>query len=243
MKAQLNLETLEARDTPAAITLAGSTLRIDGSGYNDTVQVRFDDRGTWWWWDDQLNVTLTNNGGDNLYSTVNAGSANFIQFFGGDGNDRFTNFTGHSSEAHGGNGDDRLFGGHSRDYLYGEEGNDTLQGMSGDDNLYGGNGHDTVDGGFDNDYVSGDAGNDILLGGWGSDLVTGGAGDDNVNGDTADNYYINHSDGSTDTLYGDGGNDIFVQYHRRNWWGGWTDEDRPMDVGNGMDTIVHVNVW
>ncbi len=242
MKRLLNLEALEARDTPAAISLQGSVIRIDGSAYNDDAYVSVDTRGTPWGWDDQVNVSL-NAGGIPLAATFNAGNVSSILFLGYDGNDSFVNNTGYRSTAYGGNGDDFFDAGGNTDNLYGQDGNDTIRGEGGNDNLYGGNGNDYLSGDAGDDYVSGEAGNDILLGGVGSDLLTGGAGDDNVNGDTAENYYANRSDGSRDTLYGDGGNDIFVQYHRRNWWGGWTDEDSLMDVGNGTDTIVHVNVW
>src|SRR5262245_34386750 len=65
MKRLLKLEALETRDTPTAITLVGSTLQIDGSAYNDSANVSYDDRGTWWWpWDDQIHAILTNNGGE-----------------------------------------------------------------------------------------------------------------------------------------------------------------------------------
>src|SRR5262249_59899028 len=67
MKTQLNLEALEARDTPSTITLEGSTIVIRGSSYNDTTYVTYDDRGTWWWvYDDQIRATLTNNVGEHL---------------------------------------------------------------------------------------------------------------------------------------------------------------------------------
>jgi Ca2+-binding RTX toxin-like protein len=232
MKRLLNLDVLEAKDTPSSITLDGSIVNINASVYGDTVHVSFDDRGTWWTpFDDQLNISLTN-ASETLHSTVNAMSVTEIVFRGYDGNDSFTNATGHRSTAYGGNGDDALVGGSSDDFLFGDGGNDWLQGNGGNDNLYGGFGNDTLSGDGGNDYLSGQWGHDTLYGGWDTDLLTGGADNDYLDGG---------NDGANDTLYGDGGYDTMVQYHRRVFWW-WSNEETLADLNSGMDTVIHVYV-
>jgi Ca2+-binding RTX toxin-like protein len=231
LKKLLNLEVLEARDNPSTIVLDGSTLFINASNSADSVQASYDTRGTWWTSDDQINVTLSNSG-EYIESSFVASSVAHIALYAHDGNDYFVNASRRVSTAYGGNGDDTLVGGDLTDHFFGQNGNDALVGSKGDDNLYGGEGHDWISGDDGNDYLSGEAGYDSLNGGFGSDLLTGG-----LDGD----YLDGGNDNTNDILYGDGGNDTFVQYHRRVWWW-WTNEESLMDVGNGADVIQHVYV-
>jgi Ca2+-binding RTX toxin-like protein len=232
MKRSLNLEALETKDTPSAVTMVGSTLHVEGSPYADTVQVNYDDRGTWWNpFDDQLNVRLTN-GYEVIQSSVNALGVSGIGFAGNDGNDTFVNNTGRPAFADGGNGDDVLIGGTGDDYLFGDAGNDWIRGNGGNDNLYGGAGNDTLLGDAGGDYLSGEAGNDALYGGVDADRLSGGADNDYLDGG---------NDGVTDTLYGDGGNDTMVQYHYRVYFW-WSNEDTPADYNSSVDTFAHVYI-
>jgi Ca2+-binding RTX toxin-like protein len=232
MNRPLNLTVLEARDNPSSITLVGSTLQINASSYPDTAQVVYDDRGTWWSpVDDTLNVSLTNPY-ETLQSTVSVMSVNDIAFQGYDGNDTFANYTGYRSTAYGGSGDDALVGGNGDDYLVGDAGHDWIKGNGGNDVLYGVSGNDTLMGDAGADYLSGQSGHDTLYGGLDADLLTGGADNDYLDGG---------NDGVTDTLYGDGGYDTVVQYHRKVFWW-WTNEESLPDFNSTQDTMIHVYV-
>ena len=232
MNRLLNLEALEAKDNPSSITLVGSTLQIDASSYSDTVQVNFDDRGTWWNpLDDQINVRLTNST-ETLQSTASALSVSAIAFNGYDGNDSFTNNTAVRAYAYGGNGDDTLVGGAGDDVLVGDAGNDWIRGNGGNDNINGASGNDTLMGDAGDDYLSGQSGNDALYGGQGADLLTGGADNDYLDGG---------NDGTTDTVYGDGGYDTMVQYHHHVFWW-WNNEENLADFNSATDTMIHVYV-
>jgi Ca2+-binding RTX toxin-like protein len=232
MKRQLRLQELEGRDVPSAVIFNGSDFQITGSALADTVVVSYDG-GAWWTpFDDQIKVSLTNSG-ETIQASANFWSVGRIVFDGLDGADDFRNNTDVNTSARGGEGDDTLVGGGGRDYLFGEGGRDTLDGMRGDDTLYGGIDNDVLRGGDGSDYLAGEDGADRLFGNWGADLLTGGAGDDSLDGGP---------DGSADTLWGDGGADTFVQYHRRTWFGSWTNDANLMDVQPGLDTVSHTYI-
>ena len=92
---------------------------------------------------------------------------------------------------------DTLFGGATDDVIVGLGGNDGLFGGAGGDTLFGGDRNDYVYGGQGPDTLFGDAGNDTLFDGSDVDSLFGGAGDDT----------LFHEEGSSDELYGAGGND------------------------------------
>ena len=134
--------------------------------------------------------------------------------WGADGNDTLTGGAGHDTLY----GDDRFFG-FGNDTLTGGAGNDYLAGGGGDDMLTGGSGNDEIYGDDDSDFSFG---NDTLIGGVGNDYLHGGAGDDTLTGGAGyDTLY-------GDSLYGPGGDDIFVL----NLDGGENDLDRVLNFGN-----------
>ncbi|MCO6456614.1 MAG: hypothetical protein J5I93_15050 [Pirellulaceae bacterium] len=147
-----------------------------------------------------------------LYSRVQVRG---IVFFGGDGDDRFTNDTFIASEAHGGYGADQLLGGDGDDRLYGGPGNDLIEGRAGADLLGGGDGDDTLRGGdgpdqlfgeWGHDLLHGDAGDDRLFGYDGNDQLWGGSGNDFLFGDN-DQDTIDGGAGD-DYVFGGAGDDI-----------------------------------
>lgn len=104
---------------------------------------------------------INGGGGDDVLTVSNIGVANgvqFIQFTGGDGNDRLnTNNVSANIDASGGNGND---------FLFSSNGNDTLLGNGGSDVLSGGNGNDRIQGAA----IGGGQGEiDVLIGGAGVD--------------------------------------------------------------------------
>jgi hypothetical protein len=87
-----------------------------------------------------------------------------INFYGGNGHDRFVNHTGINSAAWGYGGNDTLVGGAGNDYLDGGIGHDRVNGRGGTDNLLGGAGDDviiSIDGGT-TDYIDPWTGRDVI---------------------------------------------------------------------------------
>ena len=117
---------------------------------------------------------------------------------------------------YGDGGNDTLIGGAGSDLIEGGLGNDLVQGDGGatetgkkyEDTLYGGEGNDTVGGGLGNDYVSGGLGDDELRGDEGNDFLTGGRGADSLWGGADNDYLFDEGGAETNTLRGDGGNDV-----------------------------------
>jgi Ca2+-binding RTX toxin-like protein len=137
-------------------------------------------------------VRIGGPGNDTLIGTVDDdrldGRAGNDRLFGRDGADTML----------GGTGNDRADGEGGNDFIQGEIGNDTLNGNAGRDLIYGGVGFDQVNGGDGNDTLFGNGiggGNDFN-----TDVVSGGGGADRIFGD----------DGSSDTIYGDAGDDIIT---------------------------------
>jgi Ca2+-binding RTX toxin-like protein len=215
------------------VTAEGHVLIIRGSDLNDTVQVTFDDRGTWWdSGDDQVRVYL-HNGRETISVGINhqqgwLSTIDQIHFEGGAGNDSFTNSTFIRTHAAGGTGNDTLYGGTGNDTLNGDEGADSLWGSSGDDTL---NGHGYVgyiwnDRGFEygqgddnaSDSLLGGSGNDAVNGMGGDDSLSGGSGQDHVYGGSGHDYLDGGADGTVDYLRGGSGNDRFVQNWSHSWF-------------------------
>lgn len=141
------------------------------------------------------------------------GSAGFVRFEGGAGDDILTAGTVGSVMA-GGAGNDRiagglgadsLNGGEGDDWLTGGEGVDTLADGAGNDTLYGGGGAEWVAATVGNDWVYGDEGNDTLDGGIGNDRLFGGIGADRLAGGEGDDW-LEGGDGD-DSLFDGAGND------------------------------------
>jgi Ca2+-binding RTX toxin-like protein len=101
-------------------------------------------------------------GGDDVLTVSNLGVASgvgFIQFTGGDGNDRLnTNNVTPNIDSSGGNGNDVLNGGNGNDSLSGDRGNDVI---------VGGNGNDLIKGAESGNLGRGEI--DVLVGGAGRD--------------------------------------------------------------------------
>lgn len=239
------LESLEARQVLSGIGSCSidfdplsQMVAIWGSQSNDTATVTIKSG--------QVDVAFTC-GSTSLSKRFAA--ASHIEFWGGDGTNKFTNKTTIPSSAYGGTGADTFYGGSASDYLWGgpgadvlkgyagddelegAEGNDKLYGGAGDDNLYGGagkdyvygeDGNDYLDGGWtaESDYLYGHAGNDRLYGGPGGDRLYGGSGNDKLFG--GDGY---------DYLYGEVGSDFL-------------DDGSGTEYNNkGSDTDVDYNAY
>ena len=125
--------------------------------------------------------------------------------FGGPGNDRVHGQTG-DDILDAGPGDDTIEGGDGRDIDLGGDGNDRMQGENGDDWLFGGAGQDILEGNAGRDFLSGGTGNDLLAGHDSNDVLLGGPDDGRVS--VVDGAVTGLVQG--DTLYGDGGGDLFV---------------------------------
>jgi Ca2+-binding RTX toxin-like protein len=89
-------------------------------------------------------------------------SANYVWFYGGDGNDVLYGSV-YDDLLDGGPGNDALFGNHGDDTLYGDAGNDRLFGESGSDWFWGGDDNDRLVGGSGLDHLRGGRGTDYLF--------------------------------------------------------------------------------
>jgi Ca2+-binding RTX toxin-like protein len=131
--------------------------------------------------------------------------------FGDDGNDVIT-AAPHPHmpviEAHGDDGNDRLYGGPNHDRLFGGRGRDYLEDTLGDDFLEGGEGNDTLNGGKGDDVLWGGEGDDRLKGESGDDLLRGGAGRDYLLGSQGDDILLGEEDG--DRLLGFAGHNLLI---------------------------------
>jgi hypothetical protein len=165
---KLGLETLEAREVPAVVSVQNLANQIlvtaDNNGSNVTISrpnmasaLKITDNQTGHTWTFNLNsfldlkkvVFLGGSGADHV-SAANAWQR--VNLNGNGGNDVLT----------GGALNDRLDGGSGNDYLRGGGSNDALYGRGGFDNLYGGDGSDFLDGGGQSgDYLTGNAGYDF----------------------------------------------------------------------------------
>lgn len=206
-----HFETLEQRRVLSAnqivLDTAASMIRIEGSAIGDAATVSITS-------DNFIRVQLETADGY-FQSTFSRSAVSAIYFSGGDGNDRFQNFTDLAAVAYGGAGDDVLTGGIAADLLSGGQGDDALTGGEGNDLLDGGDGHDWLSGWFGDDTLRGGAGDDFLVGGAGDDSLSGGEGSDQLLGEEGD-----------DTLDGGGGNDeLFGGLDDDRLFGG-TGEDR-----------------
>ena len=212
--AALSTEQLEARDTPSAVELLGSTLQITGTDYTDRVSVYIPTSGPS---AGKLVVADTTGTGPVLVGITefNPSDVTGINFFGYAGDDQFTlgSVGGRVIPvyAFGGDGNDTLTAGSGADYLFGDGGNDKLVGGYGRDYLVGGAGDDELRGDGGSDYLNGGDGNDSIFGGYPdlsgpglivideNDEIRGGNGNDVINGELG-----------SDTIYGDGGDDVLI---------------------------------
>ncbi|MBU2168432.1 MAG: hypothetical protein KKF88_11405 [Alphaproteobacteria bacterium] len=97
-------------------------------------------------------------------------------------------------------GNDVWTGGAGGERYFAEAGDDLADGAGGDDELFGAEGNDTLNGGDGDDYLVGEEGSDTLRGGDGDDTLY-----------AAFHRNTSRTDaGSTNRLFGEGGNDILV---------------------------------
>jgi Ca2+-binding RTX toxin-like protein len=246
--ARLHFEGLEQRRLLAADQIqfdsATSSVLIYGSSVQDIATVAVDAKA-------DVHVQLKTE--DGAYTIIFPGaSVAAVKFFGGDGDDEFSNFTVLPSEAWGDEGDDvltggpgadrlgggpgadRLVGGIGDDELRGESGNDELIGLAGNDWLVGGDDDDQVFGGDGNDLLKGNDGNDKLAGENGDDGLWGGAGNDELIGALGIDYLVGGE--GDDSVRGDAGNDRAYGGDGNDWMSGWIGNDE-LDGGTGDDQI------
>jgi Ca2+-binding RTX toxin-like protein len=206
-------------------------VEVDGSDYDDHITVTS-------FRADRTSVTLTLEkwmGTTRLSSqavTLNSPAfhvIDYVDIYGGNGNNQIVNQTSLSMSAHGGAGNDLIEVGTTGSYVDGGGGDDTIIGGAGNDYLVGGAGNDYIRGGAGDDYIAGEEGSDLLYGddgndtiygdntfvldtgnviqgGNGDDKLFGGDGDDTIDGDAGNDIIYGML--GNDTLRGDDGNDI-----------------------------------
>jgi hypothetical protein len=198
-KSELAVETLEAREVPAASVTQWGELVVDGTWGRDNAVVNrvtlYDSYGLVQIPRDYYRVTMNGQTQDFVASAVHSGR---VYFYGYGGDDYFcNNVAALQTIAYGHDGNDTLWGDGGSDWLFGEGGNDRLYGYTGNDWIFGGTGNDTLSGGTGNDAMYGEDNDDLLYGGTGSDSLRGGNGNDQLYGE-----------GDYDYLYGEGDNDF-----------------------------------
>lgn len=193
-KRQSHMEMLESRNLMAAgdVFLTGpwwnQTLKIEGSGLNDTTHVIQSGSNVHVkhcsYWQSPWGASYP---ACQEQDFSNWGQITKIEYTGGDGDDYFSaSSTDIPVEAHGGAGNDIIYGSQAEDQIYGDIGNDWLFSLGGSDELYGGTGNTFLDELFsaigiaDNDYLSGGSGDDLLNGGYGNNTISGGSNYDSV---------------------------------------------------------------
>ena len=193
--ARLAVETLEAREVPAAFTFANGVFTINMAEVANR----------------NIVVTTNNNGEIRLNGQVRPidGAPNGVNALAvtqivvnGSAQGDVINLAGV---------DNRKFGDlNGRVDIYGRGGNDTIYGTQFDDRIWAGAGNDKVVGGGGHDRIWGDAGHDTLWGDGSSNDWDWRGGNDRIDGGEGND--ILHGNGGDDLLIGSGGKDTF--------WGG-----------------------
>ena len=215
------------RSGPIVTTPDATSLNVGAVAGNDTLEGGLG------------NDVIDGGGGTDTASYANASGAVTVQLFnsgngassGADGNDSLSGIENLTGSAY----SDLLIGNVLANVLGGGDGHDSLRGNGGDDTLYGGAGDDLLYGNAGNDYMDGGAGYDRV--GYFSGATIGvqvdlnivGAQDTGQGVDTLVN--VEHVTGTSfaDTLIGDGGN---------NWLGGQSDGTADTISGNGGDDLI-----
>lgn len=181
-------------------------------------------------------------------------------FYGGDLNDKITNY-GRGVQVYGGKGDDTLINANGdQSYFYGEDGNDKIIVDFSTDNVFGGNGDDEITINARCLVAFGDAGNDIFNINYGNmtisdtdgnnifninssgNNITGGAGDDSfyvtgsnntvIQGGAGDDFFEISGD-SNKVMGGNGDNYYVVGGNTNTIQGGPNNNDLIIDTGIG----------
>jgi Ca2+-binding RTX toxin-like protein len=199
-------------------------IRIDGDNSDDRVTAHIEHNDQTIFHDDSVVVTRTDGKGNVERETFRLfgkwplvgywPTFEHIEFYAGNGTNRFDNQTYIRSRAYGGNGADSFYGSSPSDGPFYTSGSDSLYGYGGDDVLDGRGGDDVLQGDSiletGNDELRGGAGNDYLYGGLGHDLLYGQAGDDFLSDLVISGAYS--SEGGNDWLYGGAGADRLFGY-------------------------------
>jgi Ca2+-binding RTX toxin-like protein len=185
MKTQLRVQSLEAREVPAAFASFNAatgalTVTIDGNvttGQHATITenrgfVQLNGQralanGRPVFSQDVRSITVNGSAFDNTISLTDVSTRGFRNLDG-----RIT--------LHGGGGNDAISGSQFSDTICAGAGNDRVFGNAGNDCICGDTGNDRLDGGAGNDTLDGGAGDDVLIGGLGRDVFYGGSGFDLV---------------------------------------------------------------
>jgi hypothetical protein len=213
----LRVDPLEDRRMLDATMDPYGNLRIDGTPYNDVVQVTSPN---------PYRIDVSFNGTVRYFGAPIPGR---ILFLGGEGYDAFDSDVNGEVIAYGGPGNDELMGGPGVNRLYGEDGNDALNPEGSAHNLIGlegmgVNGPTVADGGIGNDTVQGGSSSDTLTGGGGDDVLYGWSGSDVLMGDDGNDVLYGH-DGN-DSLYGGTGMDFLYGGRLNDYLDGGRDKDR-----------------
>ena len=190
------MESIESRQLMSGgpfqtVTLDGTILKVEGSFYEDIIQVQGDSS--------QIAVT-----GDPLHQVFNASAVTRVVIHGNEGNDRISvqGTVTELIEIYGDSGNDNIWGGLRNDTLEGGAGNDAIEGWSGNDRIKGDAGNDVLYGQSGHDTIFGGAGNDKMYGGTGNDYIAGEAGADSMYGGSGNDLLFAKNDGSRDLVDG-----------------------------------------
>ena len=192
---EAGVEGLEGRrvlnGSGALIFLSGTTIEVYGSNNGDTGVVAMKNGA--------VDVSVSNARGrdDVQFSASQVGA---IEYFGGNGNNNFTNDTPLTGYLYGGSGNNVLTGGSGSDYLFAtSSGTNVLDAGAGSEVLEAfGAGNNTLNGGSGYDTMITFAGNNHVVGGSGSDFIVALGGQNTIDGGPG--YSIVYSFSSTDVV-------------------------------------------
>lgn len=164
--------------------LTNGVVTVQGTDYNDKVDVTVDKKGTESTADDRVLIVLNTPSStlaETRYREVAAPQLKKIVFYGRASNDTFINRSVAASHVLAGGGNDTVVGGAGNDFLMGQDGFDNLYGQGGTDTLLGGNGNDFLDAYRPYNYKGSGyqtpQGGETVFGGDGLDTFRSGKGD------------------------------------------------------------------
>lgn len=175
----------------ATILLSGTTIEVFGSNNGDTGVVAMKNGAV------DVSVSSSQGSDDVQFPASEVGA---IEYFGGSGNNNFTNATSLTGYLYGGSGNNVLTGGSGVDYLFATScGTNVLNAGSGVENLEAfGAGTNILNGGSGEDTMFTFAGNNTIVGGSGSSFIVALGGQNQINGGPG--YSTVYSFSSTDVI-------------------------------------------
>ena len=202
---EAGVEGLEGRrvlnGSGALIFLSGTTIEVYGSNNGDTGVVAMKNGA--------VDVSVSNARGrdDVQFSASQVGA---IEYFGGNGNNNFTNDTSLTGYLYGGSGNNVLTGGSGLDYLIASSGGTNVLNAGAGFEVFEvvGNGANTLNGGSGYDTMIAYSGNNHLVGGTGYDVILAFGGQNTIDGGPG--YATVYSFSSTDII---NQNDRMNVYH------------------------------